>query len=226
MMMISSRNTPIAWGRMFLVAFCLALVTATLVQAQDAKPRSTNDLKSDLRNSEHELKKMQDLQRKMKSAGRESSNSTRQKLSEQLREHMVECILRREDDLGMEHTIKRHGETTTSGTTSAAEAGAPVGTSSSKQAKNLYNMDGPNADRMRQMSRMQSIYVSTQKSVRSAVEKQSDAFDRYMGDLVGFEGQLQLWVSDLQTELDTRAEADKKAQEDREKSTEHPESDK
>jgi hypothetical protein len=225
--MITSRNTPFTWGRMLLVAFCLTLLATTLVQAaDDAKPRSTTELKSDLRKSEQELKKMQDLQRKMKSAGRESSNSTRQKLSESLREHMVNCILRREDDLGMEHTIMKHGETTTSGTTSAAEAGAPVGTSSSKQTKNLYNMDGPNADRMRQMSRMQSIYVSTQKSVRSAVEKQSDAFDRYMGDLVGFEGQLQLWASDLQTDLDSREEADRKAKEDIENSTKDPDSDK
>ena len=225
--MITARNTPSTWGRMLLVVACLPLLAATLAQAaDDAKPRSTNELQRDLRNSEQELKKMQDLQRKMKSAGRESSNSTRQKLAEDLRLHMVDCILRREDDLGMEHTIKRHGETTTSGTTDVAEVGAPVGTSSAKQVKNLQIMEGPNADRMRQMSRMQSIFVSTQKIKRSAVEKQGDSFDMYMDKLARYEGQLQLWANDLQNELDARAEAAKKAQEENEKLTAEPEDDK
>jgi len=191
--MMNSRNTPINWSRFLLMAACLALLIGTAAQADE-----------DLSKSERELKQMKDLQRKMKSAGRESSNSTRQKLSETLRGHMVDCIIRREDDLGMEHTIKKHGETTTSGTTDAAKAGAPVGTSSSKQAKNLNLMDGPNADRLRQMSRMQSIFVSTQKIARPAIEKQGDSFDRYMEKLGKFEQQLQLWTNDLQVELESR----------------------
>ena len=202
--MMNSRNTPINWSRLLLMAACLALLIGTAAQAAEPKPRSTSELRSDLRESERELKQMKDLQRKMKSAGRESSNSTRQKLSETLRGHMVDCIIRREDDLGMEHTIKKHGETTTSGTTDAAKAGAPVGTSSSKQAKNLNLMDGPNADRLRQMSRMQSIFVSTQKIARPAIEKQGDSFDSYMEKLGKFEQQLQLWTNDLQVELESR----------------------
>lgn len=183
------------------------VVTAGLAAAQDAMPRSTQDLKKDLNETEKELKSFQDLRRQLKSSGKDSSNSKRGKVIGKLREQMADCIFRREEILGQEHTIRMHGETVTSGTTKEAEAGAPVGTSSAKQVKNLNAMEGPNADRLRSLTRLQSLFVSAAKSERQAIEKQNDAFERYSDKMRRFEEELVKDRNALAAELEARAPA-------------------
>lgn len=191
---------------------CCALILALLVTAgtavaEEFKTRSTQELKRDLDKTERELKKMADLNRSLGYSEKSSSNSKRQKVIGDLRQLMADCIIRREDILGQEHTIKMHGETVTSGTTKEAEAGAPVGTSSAKQAKNLNTMDGPNANRLRLLSRLQSLFVSAAKSERAAIEKQGDAFERYSDKMARFEEQLTRDRDALAAELEARTQA-------------------
>lgn len=189
-------------------ALIIALVVTTgLAVAEEFQNRGTQDLKRDLDRTEKELKKMADLNRSLGYSEKDSSNSKRQKVIGDLREHMANCIIRREDILGQEHTIKMHGETVTSGTTKEAEAGSPVGTSRAKQAKNLNNMDGPNADRLRLLSRLQSLFVSAAKSERPAIEKQGDAFTRYSEKMARFEQELTRDRDALAAELDERTKA-------------------
>jgi hypothetical protein len=117
---------------------------------------------------------------------------------------MGSCILRREDDLGQDHTIKKHGEEVTSGTTSAAEVGAPVGTSRAKTSLNYK--EGIAGLRLRQLSRMQSIYVSAKHNKQPAIEKQGEALDRYMNQVRRFREELETSVSILEAELEKRAQ--------------------
>lgn len=205
--MMSTLNDRTTWGRILLGAACAALLAGSVALASETNPRPTKELRKDLQQTERELKKITDLKRQFTSAGRESSNSKRQKLVEQLREHMGECIIRREDALGMEHTIKMHGQAVKGGTTEAAEVGAPVGTSRSKQMKNLNAMDGPNADRLRQLAAMQSLYVSATKLERSAVEKQGEAYDAYLAKVDRFEKELEVGLRALAAELEEREPA-------------------
>jgi hypothetical protein len=199
-------KTGIPTASRILGAVALVVILASsLALAEEFQTRSTKDIKKDLKQTERELKSFQDLQRQLKSSGKDSSNSKRQKVIGKLREEMADCIIRREDILGQEHTIKMHGETVTSGTTKEAEAGAPVGTSSAKQAKNLNAKEGPNANRLRHLSRLQSIFVSAAKSERPAIEKQNDAFERYSDKMRRFEEELVRDRDALAAELDDRA---------------------
>ena len=89
---------------------------------------------------------------------------------------MAKCILRREDDLGQEHTIKMHGGHVASGTTDAAEVGAPVGTSRAKTSLNY--VEGIEGYRLRQLSLMQSLFVAAKQNMQPAIERQGDSLDR------------------------------------------------
>ncbi len=117
---------------------------------------------------------------------------------------MGSCILRREDDLGQEHTIKKHGETVTAGTTSAAEVGSPVGTSTAKTS--LQYKEGIAGLRLRQLSRMQSIFVSAKTNLQPAIEKQGDSLDRYQTKVRQFREELERSHSILTTELEKRTQ--------------------
>jgi len=204
--MTPTRIIRLPGGRILLAVACAALL-AGVARAQDPQPRTTTELRRDLKETEREIKTIQDLQRKLTSAGRESSNTARHSAVDELREHMGDCIVRREDALGMEHTIKMHGQAVKGGTTEAAEVGAPVGTSRSKQVKNLTMNDGPNADRLRRLSMLQSLYVSAVKIERSAVEKQGDAYDSYLAKVARFEKELVAGRDALAAELAEREPA-------------------
>lgn len=194
-------------------AFCLAIMVGIAGEslADEMKQFSTRELESHLRKTSKELKTMKDLERKLESAGRQSSNTARKSAIDKLQDHMAECIIRRETDLGQEHTIKMHGETVTSGTTKAAEVGAPVGTSRAKTSLNFK--EGIAGLRLRQLSRMQSTFVAAKRNIQPAIEKQGDSLDRYTTHVRRFREELETSVSILEEELAKRAEEQKQKQE-------------
>ncbi len=187
------------------LVICLAVTAGIAVdsRADELEDFDTRELEAHLRKTTAELKTMKDLERKLESAARQSSNSARKSTIDKLQDHMAQCILRREDDLGQEHTIKMHGEYVTSGTTSAAEVGAPVGTSRAKTS--LNHKEGIAGLRLRQLSRMQSIFVSAKRSQQPAIEKQGDSLDRYGAKVRRFGEELERSKSILETELEKRA---------------------
>ena len=199
------------------LAICLSITGGIAVEAvaDELEDFQTRDLENHLRKTSKELKTMKNLEKKLQSASKQSSNTARKSAINNLQDHMVQCILRREDDLGQDHTIKKHGEEVTTGTTSAAEVGAPVGTSVAKTSLNYK--EGIAGLRLRQLSRMQSIFVSTKHNQQPAIEKQGDSLDRYSNQVRKFREELETSVSILESELEKRAQQQELKKEQEEK---------
>ncbi len=187
------------------LAICLSVGAGITVEslAGELEDFNTRDLENHLRKTSQELKTMKNLEKKLESAGRQSSNTARKSTIDKIQDHMGSCIIRRENDLGQDHTIKQHDETVTKGTTSAAEVGSPVGTSRAKTSLNFK--EGMAGLRLRQLSRMQSIFVSAKHNKQPAIEKQGDSLDRYSTQVRKFREELETSVSILETELEKRA---------------------
>ena len=187
------------------LTICLSVTAGIAVEslADELENFNTRDLENHLRKTSKELKTMKNLEKKLESAARQSSNTARKTSINNLREHMGQCILRRENDLGQDHTIKMHGKEVTSGTTAAAEVGTPVGTSRAKTSLNFK--EGLAGLRLRQLSRMQSIYVSAIQNEQPAIERQGDSLDRYTTQVRRFREELERSKSILDAELEKRA---------------------
>ena len=191
------------------LTICLSVTAGIAVEslaeslADELENFNTRDLENHLRKTSKELKTMKNLEKKLESAARQSSNTARKTSINNLREHMGQCILRRENDLGQDHTIKMHGKEVTSGTTTAAEVGTPVGTSRAKTSLNFK--EGLAGLRLRQLSRMQSIYVSALQNEQPAIERQGDSLDRYTTQVRRFREELERSKSILDAELEKRA---------------------
>ena len=188
-----------------LLVLCLSIAGATLVQAQEdlLEKYSTKDLNFYMKKTYQELKKMQDLEKKLVSAGRQSSNSGRKSVITDIQDLMGECILRREDSLGQDHTIQRHGgHLVSSGTTDVAEVGAPVGTSRAKTSLNY--VEGIQGYRLRQLSMMQSLFVAAAQNKQSAIDKQNHIVNRNTSSTRRFREELEQAYNFLISELEKR----------------------
>ena len=186
-------------------AICLMVMAGIAVdsRADELEDIDTRVLEAHLRKTSDELKTMENLERKLESAARQSSNSARKSSINKLQDHMVQCILRRETDLGQDHTITKHGEYVTSGTNSSVEVGTPVNTG--RGMNSLSYKEGLAGLRLRQLSRMQSIFVSAKSNQQLAIEKQADALDRYATNVQRFRKELETSKGILETELENRA---------------------
>lgn len=196
------------------LAICISVMAGAVAEAQTegVEKFSTRDLENALRKTSKELKTMLSLEKKLASAAKQSSNTSRKTVLNDIQDHMGKCILRREDDLGQEHTIKMHGGHVTSGTTSAAEVGAPVGTSRRKNALNY--VEGIQGYRLRQLSIMQSIFVAAKQNMQPAIEKQGDSVDRQANFIRRFREELERAQLFLDNELEKRAQAQEKKKEE------------
>lgn len=189
------------------LAICLTALCGTVANAQtdELKKFSTRDLEKALRETSKELKTFKGLEKKLTSAAKESSNTSRKTVLNDIRDHMAKCILRREDNLGQEHTIKMHGGHVVAGTTGAAEVGAPVGTSRAKTSLNY--VEGIEGYLLRQLSLMQSLFVAASQNLQPAIERQGESLDRYAGFTRRFREELERNEMILQGELANRAQA-------------------
>ena len=112
--------------RMTTAAACTAvLVLGAAIAGAEYEDRTTGDLKAELRTVQRELETFRDYETRLARSERQSSNTARASLIDDLQQHMIDIVLRREDALGVEHTIIRHGQPPT-GPTSAAEVGTPM----------------------------------------------------------------------------------------------------
>jgi hypothetical protein len=203
-------------GKLSMMVVCLAVLVGVAAPAQaedEMKQFTTKELQAHLRKTEKELKNLKDLEKKLTAAARQSSNSAREKVINKIDDQMAECILRREDDLGQEHTIKRHGDMVTSGTTGAAEVGAPVGTRRGKKSSLMYK-EGIAGMRLRQLARLQGLYVSANHNMRQAIEKQGDSLERYADGTRRFREELERAVAFINDELERRQLAQEAAAQD------------
>jgi hypothetical protein len=196
------KKTALTFAALAICLTALAGIPADS-QANDLKEFKTKDLEKHFRKTDKELQTMKKMEKKLESAGRQSSNTARKSAVNNIQDHMGSCILRREDDLGQDHTIKKHGEHVTAGTTSAAEVGAPVGTSSAKTS--LQYKEGLAGWRLRQLSKMQSIFVAAQTNMQPAIEKQGDSMERYTNKCRQFREELEKSHQVLTAELENRA---------------------
>ena len=188
-----------------MMAICLTVSAGFIADslANDLDDFSTKELQNAFRKTEKELKTMKNLEKKLESAARQSSNTARKSTIEKIQDHMATCILRREDNLGQEHTIKMHGGHVTSGTTAAAEVGAPVGTSSAKTS--LAYVEGIKGYLLRQLSLMQSLFIAAKTNQQPAIERQGDSLERYASHTRRFREELERNVIILEAELGNRA---------------------
>lgn len=181
----------------------ISMVTTGALAAQDS-PRTTAELEKDLRETKREFKQFKNLSSKLESAGRQSSNASRQKVMKNIQEFMGQCIQRREKDLGQDLTIKQHGQMVTSGTTDVAHYDSSKPGTKGKEG---------DSERLRQLSGMKSIYVSAKNNSQPASERQGNAFERYTETMEKFGKQLEWGVNSMSNELDKReAEAAAKAE--------------
>ena len=196
------------------LVFCLTMVVGLTAQAQseDLKKFSDRDLEKAGRETVKELKTLKNLEKKLSSAAKQSSNTARKSAINDLQDHMAKCILRREDNLGQEHTIKMHGGHVSSGTTDAADVGAPVGTSRAKTSLNY--VEGIEGYLLRQLSLMQSLYVAAKQNMQPAIERQGDSLDRYAGFVRRFGEELERNTVIIDNELAARAQAAAAGQDD------------
>jgi len=190
------------------------LLVATVGLAESEVAGLTDrELKAEKRLVDSEYKSFRDLEKKLISAGRQSNSASRKKIIERIDELMRVIVLRREDILGVEHTIIKHGETVKAGTTKSAEAGTPV--AGKKSRRQMKHGVSPHSEAFLRLSRMQTIIISGRTIYRQAVEKQGDALDRFQGGVEVFGGLLELEHQMVNQELETRqksAEEKKQAQ--------------
>jgi hypothetical protein len=179
-----------------------ALALATAAGAGQGTDRPSAEIEKDLKETKREYRRFEDLQKKLERAARQTANTARVSAIDEFQDFMGDCIIRREQDLGQEITIKQHGEDVTTGTTDVSEVGSPV--PGSKRGKGAAVFDGPNAGRLRQLSLMKSLYVSSKNNARPAAEQQTGAWDRYMTTVQRFGDQLVLAISKMEIELDKR----------------------
>jgi hypothetical protein len=193
------------------LAICFTVTAGAVANAQseDLKEFSTRDLERALKETNKELKTFRNLEKKFDSAARQSSNTARKSAINDIQDHMGKCILRREDNLGLEHTIKMHGGHVVAGTTDAADVGAPVGTSRAKRS--LDYVEGIEGYLLRQLSRLQSIFIAAMNNKQPAIEKQGDSLERYAGFTRRFREELERNVMILEGELANRAAAQEQA---------------
>jgi len=194
------------------LVFLVAAIFWTLPAiAQQGSHRSTRELKQDLRTTRQEYKKYEGLTAKLKSAAKQSANTARETAAHNLQDFMGDCIERRESELGEEITLKQHGKMVKTGTTEVAEVGSPVPARKASKGSAVYGTT--NADRLRQLTNMKSLYVSAKNNSRPAIEMQTQAFDRYSQIIDKFGDQLKWAINGLTQELERR-ETEKKQNED------------
>lgn len=181
----------------------LTLVLVSIALAERvADERPTAEIKRDLRATESELAKLEELQTDLSRSARQSSNTARSSAVARLEDFMVQAVKRRERDLGQKMTLKQQGEMVKSGTTEVAEVGSPVPTNRRNGGRSLY--DTADGNRLHVLLNMQTLQVSAHTISRPASEGQKQAFDQYTQTVASFGQQLSALVNAMTAELASR----------------------
>jgi len=180
-----------------LLVFCGAAPTPV----EELSDRSFTTAYRDL---ERELKKFDDLDRKLGRSADKSSNSDRRRVIEKMQQHMIDIVLRREDSFGLEHTIIRHGQPV-GDTTAAAEVGTA---NANKKSRDKMAMGtSHHSPAFQRLARMQQLIVAGERIFQHAVEKQSGAFESYQNTVNSFGQVLDTEWNIFSNEAQRRSEA-------------------
>ncbi len=197
-----------------LIVVMLAAVLALPAVAAAADPSpladlSDSNLRTALRRTERDLETYHRLAEELDQSEKASSNSARATVIDALQEDLIAMVLHREDALGVEHTIIRHGQPPT-GPTSAAKVGDPNANKETRRRIRKGTSDKPDA--FLRLVRMQQAALAGERLYRLAVERQPGAFAAYRDAVHEFGSALQEERDELAAEVERRdsaaAEAD------------------
>ncbi len=188
----------------FLVA--LLPLLSGLAIADDPGGLSDRDLKYAIRTFKDEFRRHENLQRRLKSSGRSSSNTSRVSAIDAIHQAMEDAVFDREELLGQNHTIMQHNTYTTQGTTDAAEVGTPMATKKTRRRVRSGEAD-EHPDALRRLTRMQTLLFSSGRLRLSASEKQNDSFERYQNMVSEFGSILETEMNILLNEQQRREDA-------------------
>lgn len=202
-----------------LVLAALALAAAAFAAADEPagewSDKSDADLQRELRRVERELDHFRELERDLERSARVSNNTARARVIDDLQQMMIDAVVRREEILGMEHTIIRHGQPPT-GPTSAAEVGTPNANKETRRRMRKGTSTKPDA--FLRLAWMQQQVMGGERIYRPAIERQPGAFEQYTGLVKEFGVTLQEEYDGLMDESQRRegmaapADADSTAQ--------------
>jgi hypothetical protein len=163
-----------------LILACALTCLGATAPAEDMSGVSDRDLARGSEKLAREIRDMDALLRKLESSGRSSSNAGRRSAIEGILDAMVQIVYDREEVLGEEHTIKRHGDEVQTGLTDAAEVGTPMATK--KTRRRIRKGEAEELpDALRRLTRMQTIVVSARRIEVPAVDRQGETFEQLQG---------------------------------------------
>ncbi|MFN2369814.1 MAG: hypothetical protein ABR506_01525 [Candidatus Krumholzibacteriia bacterium] len=190
--------------RSLLAAVLLVLVPFAAGATDTWQELPEADLRAELDRVARELQTFRDLEADLANSERASSNAGRAAVIDELQQHMIDVVLRREDMLGVEHTIIRHGEPV-SGLSAAAEVGTPNAGKETRRRMELGTSDKSEA--FLRLAWMQQQVVGGERLYRLAMEKQAGAFAHYTNNVREFGKPLQQEFDGITAELARRAAA-------------------
>ena len=162
-----------------------SLSTSSLAQGSadlDGTPLKGMDVKTlqiELERAERDLRDFGGYIGGLESASKKSSNSDRRRAVERLRVGMGDWILKVEDELGQEHTIRMHGKEVTQTTTKEMEKTTSSGRLPQTGRKIRYQGPADLYNAFYRLTRMQEIFTSCRTIEEHAIAKETQALDRY-----------------------------------------------
>ena len=189
----------------------LILTSGLLLQAASGQTepsqRSDKELKQEWQTTQIELKNFQVGCEKLDAAAKQSSNARREKIIDRVQELLSAAITRREDDLGLEHTIRRHGTMVAADDADIPEVGEPI--VRRKHSRTFHDGEGPNAERLARLSRLEQIYVAGERIYRQAIAKEGDAYERYVDLIEEARSIFEVEAQAVEAEIANRDKADR-----------------
>jgi hypothetical protein len=137
---------------------------------------SDSDLRRELRHVERELDAFRELEKDLARSERQSANTARARVIDELQQVMIDAVVRREEIVGLEHTIIRHGQPP-SAPTAAAEVGTP--NANKETRRRMRKGTSTKSDAFLRLAWMQQQVMGGERIYRPAIERQPGAFEQY-----------------------------------------------
>lgn len=185
--------------------FFASLVVVALAQTE-LTPVEEKRIIRDIEQKERELSRFHGQIRKLESAARRSSNSSRRPAIENLQKSMSDVILATEELLGEDYRITKHGSDVDQVSKSDLERSSGVRT----RNRVWISRSGENAPPPEyiRLMRQQSIFVSCKTILEQAISAQSSALDSYQSLVKEFAMLMEDEIIELQNKLPPDPEKD------------------
>ncbi|HPF69635.1 MAG TPA: hypothetical protein PLQ13_03100 [Candidatus Krumholzibacteria bacterium] len=186
------------------IILTLLVACALPAFAQQWAGFTDDELKAELRQVERELGRFDDLQGRLERSARKSNNTERAKAVDAMQQHMIDCVVRREEIVGQEHTIIRHGQQV-GGLTDAADVGSPNANKESR--RRMRKGTSTKSDAFLRLAWMQQQVMGGERIAQPAIERQPGAFENYTDLVNSFGGALREEQDGLIAEMAKRDKA-------------------